>query len=240
MTESKPLALVIGSGGGIGAAVARALVDEGDYDVHTISRRDVAPVASAHHWQSDYSEASVHHIGAELAALKRDIARVVIANGILHGEELSPERSLRQIQHRSLMSVYEVNAVLPILWLSALTAALRFSAAPKVAVLSARVGSIGDNRLGGWYAYRGSKAALNMMLKCAAVEWKRSNRQLKLMAFHPGTTDTALSKPFQRNVAPEKLFTPEFVAARLLTLMDSVSADGELSFLDWDCKPIPW
>jgi NAD(P)-dependent dehydrogenase (short-subunit alcohol dehydrogenase family) len=109
-----------------------------------------------------------------------------------------------------------------------------------VAVLSARVGSIGDNRLGGWYGYRASKAALNMFLQTAAVEYARRARRVKLLAFHPGTTDTALSAPFQKNVAAGKLFTPDFVAQRLLGLMDAAEPDGRLGFLDWAGKTVPW
>jgi len=109
-----------------------------------------------------------------------------------------------------------------------------------VAVLSARVGSITDNQLGGWYSYRASKAALNMVLKSAAVEYRRRLPRVKLLAFHPGTTDTALSRPFQRGVAPEKLFSPEFVARRLAQLLDQLQPDGELSYLAWDGSSIEW
>jgi len=109
-----------------------------------------------------------------------------------------------------------------------------------VAALSARVGSINDNHLGGWYAYRSSKAALNMMLRTLSIEYARRVKNVKLIAFHPGTTDTALSKPFQTSVPAEKLFTTEFVAARLCRIMHDAEIDGQLSYLDWDNKSIPW
>mgnify|MGYP001824589787 CR=1 FL=1 len=109
-----------------------------------------------------------------------------------------------------------------------------------VAVLAARVGSIGDNRSGGWYSYRSAKTALVMLLKSAAIELQRRAPGVKLVAFHPGTTDSALSRPFQKRVAPEKLFTPAFVAGQLLTLLDEQQADGELAFLDWAGKTVPW
>ena len=107
------------------------------------------------------------------------------------------------------------------------------------------MGSIGDNRLGGWYAYRSSKAALNMLLQNMAIEYARRVKNVKLIAFHPGTTDTALSKPFQATVPEGKLFTPEFVAERLLDIMNGTAVDpemmdGQLAYLDWDNKQIPW
>ena len=118
--------------------------------------------------------------------------------------------------------------------------ALKHAPDPRIAVFSARVGSISDNQLGGWYSYRASKAALNMVLKCAAIELARLNPRAKLVAFHPGTTDTNMSKPFQKGVPAEKLFSPDFVASRLLVSLDSIVPDGELAFLDWDGKAIAW
>ena len=107
-------------------------------------------------------------------------------------------------------------------------------------MLSARVGSIADNHLGGWYSYRCAKAALNMGLKSAAIELARRAKGIKLVAFHPGTVDTPLSEPFQKNVAPEKLFEPAFVAERLDEILAAHAADGELSYLDWAGKAVPW
>jgi NAD(P)-dependent dehydrogenase (short-subunit alcohol dehydrogenase family) len=106
--------------------------------------------------------------------------------------------------------------------------------------LSARVGSIGDNKLGGWYAYRASKSALNMVMKTAAIEYSRRAKNVKLIALHPGTTDTNLSKPFQKRVAEDKLFTPSFVAKQVTEIMNHASVDGQLSFLDWAGKSIDW
>jgi NAD(P)-dependent dehydrogenase (short-subunit alcohol dehydrogenase family) len=109
-----------------------------------------------------------------------------------------------------------------------------------ISVLSARIGSIDDNRSGGWYSYRASKAALNMLLKTAAIEYARRAKNVKLITFHPGTTDTALSKPFQRSVKPDNLFTPEFVAKHLVNIMNNQTVDGELSFIDWENEAIAW
>ena len=139
-----------------------------------------------------------------------------------------------------MRQVFEVNAFLPMRVLAALSPVLKRSTAPRIAVLSARVGSIGDNRLGGWYSYRDSKAALNMMLQCAALELRRLNPAAKLIAYHPGTVDTPLSKPFQANVDAEKLLAPEVAAAALDRVISGVESDGALSYLDWRGDAIPW
>ena len=102
------------------------------------------------------------------------------------------------------------------------------------------VGSIGDNRLGGWYGYRASKAALNQFMRTLAVECRRSHPQLCITAIHPGTTDTALSEPFQSNVKPGKLYTPSQSAARILQVVSDAQAEQSGHFVNWDGKPIPW
>ena len=107
-------------------------------------------------------------------------------------------------------------------------------------LFSARVGSISDNRLGGWYSYRASKAALNMMIKTAAIELARRAKNIKLIAFHPGTTDTPLSKPFQKNVPENKLFSAEFVAKQLLDIVENTPIDQSPSYLDWQGETINW
>ena len=107
-------------------------------------------------------------------------------------------------------------------------------------IFSARVGSIKDNHAGGWYSYRASKAALNMLLKTTAIEYARRAKQVKLIAFHPVTTDTPLSRPYSANVPEDKLFSPDFVADRLFEILKNLPADGELSFVDWQGKSIKW
>jgi NAD(P)-dependent dehydrogenase (short-subunit alcohol dehydrogenase family) len=110
----------------------------------------------------------------------------------------------------------------------------------KVTIFSARVGSIGDNHLGGWYSYRASKAALNMLLKSTAIEYARRAPSVKLLAFHPGTTDTPLSRPFSKQVPEHKLFQPGFVAEQLFKILEQLEPDGELSFLDWQGQRVDW
>ena len=107
------------------------------------------------------------------------------------------------------------------------------------AAISARVGSISDNRLGGWYSYRASKAALNMLLKTAAIELGRTRKELVVLGLHPGTVDTGLSKPFQSNVSEGKLFTPEQSAQYLLEVIDGVTPEHSGSVLAWDAQTVP-
>jgi NAD(P)-dependent dehydrogenase (short-subunit alcohol dehydrogenase family) len=150
------------------------------------------------------------------------------------------ERALSQLSGDAMRRVFEVNAFLPMRVLAALSPALKRSSAPRIAALSARVGSIGDNRLGGWYSYRASKSALNMMLKCAAQELKRLNPRAKLIAYHPGTVDTPLSKPFQSSVRESTLLSATRAAEALDRVLREAPVDGELSYLDWRGDTIPW
>jgi len=238
--------LVVGAGGGIGGAAARALAAR-YRQVIAVSRQSSPAPALARcdnvRWlPAAAEEAAIAEAASAIAAASAELplARVVIATGTLHGEGFRPEKALRELAAGTLGHLYQVNAVLPLLWLAALEPALRRSESAAVAVLSARVGSIGDNRLGGWYAYRASKAALNMLLRSAAVEFGRRAPGVALLAFHPGTTDTALSKPFQARVPADKLFSPDRVADALLARMDAARADGELHFVDYAGEPIPW
>lgn len=232
-------AIIVGASGGIARALVANLVHTQQFHVISVSRSSDS-VGGDTHFHSDYSETSIRDVAQKVNALPGEIARLIICNGVLHGESFQPERALKRLSGSAMTHVLQTNTVTPILWLSAFMDAIKQASAPRIAVFSARVGSLADNRLGGWYSYRASKAALNMALKCAAIELARLNPQAKVIAFHPGTTDTDMSKPFQKGVPAEKLFTPAFVAQRLTDLLDTLEPDGELTFLDWDTKPIAW
>jgi NAD(P)-dependent dehydrogenase (short-subunit alcohol dehydrogenase family) len=242
--EKTSTALVVGAGGGIGSAlVQQLLLDDSLHRVYAVSRQPqvVEDDSGKLCWLScDHSDAGIAAVVATLVDEDASLSHVVLCTGVLHHDDLQPEKAMERLRRDHIEEVLRVNTVLPALWLAALVKLLRRSPRVVVAALSARVGSIGDNQLGGWYSYRASKAALNMILKTAAVELARRAPNAKLMAFHPGTTDTALSRPFQARVAPEKLFTPDFVASQLLGLMDQAQPDGKLDYLDWAGKPIPW
>lgn len=238
--------VIIGASGGIGNAVVRHYLAAGECDmVFAVSR--VPPTSELDNsdkrlrWMlCDASQNDVKRVVAEIVSSGFNLHRIIICTGLLHNENITPEKSLDKLDPSAMRAVFDVNLVVPALWLAALVRPLRRATGSVIAVLSARVGSIGDNRLGGWYSYRASKAALNMFLKSAAIEYSRRSPGVKLVSFHPGTTDTYLSSPFQANVASEALFTPEFVADRLVKLLDEVEPDGDLSFLDWAGIEIPW
>lgn len=168
------------------------------------------------------------------------INQVFICNGLLHGGNIYPEKRIEEFDPSVFLEIMTVNAVTPLLWIQSLAPMLAGNSESKIVVFSARVGSINDNYLGGWYSYRASKSALNMLLKTASIELARTANNIKVILFHPGTTNTPLSKPFQKNVPQDKLFTSEFVAKRLLDLVDETQVDGEISFLDWQGQPIKW
>lgn len=245
MSEDSALDVVIGAGSGIGGALIERWQRAAERPLLAITRSierlsALAGMPGVTCEATDYSDEQLARLADSLLERSADVARLVICNGVLQGEGYRPERALSQIEGAAMRQVFELNTFLPMRILSALMPIIKRSGSPKIAVLSARVGSISDNRLGGWYSYRGSKAALNMMLKCTALELRRVNPKAKVLAYHPGTVDTPLSRPFQASVASEKLFTPQRAAQALDEVMAGLSIDGELSYLDWQGKEIPW
>jgi NAD(P)-dependent dehydrogenase (short-subunit alcohol dehydrogenase family) len=160
--------------------------------------------------------------------------------GLLQGEGAIAEKSLSQLSLQGLQASFQLNAFAPLLLLKHCLPLLRGKHPCRVAMLSARVGSIGDNRLGGWYSYRAAKAALNQLLRTASIELRRLNPQSCVLSLHPGTTDTQLSRPFQANIAAGKLFTVEVAATHLLMVLASKMPADSGSFWAWDGQPIEW
>ena len=249
MTDTARCALVLGASGGLGAAlVVEFLADPAITQVIAVSRKGQPlslsvsdDVTNKLVWiQTEYDEQSMTTVVDQLEGLAGNIARVCICHGLLHSETIWPEKRLEDINATSMHEIFQSNTVVPALWLKLLFKILKGQEPCVIATMSARVGSIGDNRMGGWHSYRASKAALNMVLKNMAIEYGRRAKNVKLIAFHPGTTDTGLSKPFQGAVPNGKLFSAAFVATRLAQLMDNADLDGQLSYIDWDGQPIPW
>lgn len=236
--------LVVGAGGGIGSAVVRRWSEDSRFDtVWAVSRgTGAAPVSatSLRYLSTNHCKEHIAELAREVVLGSPNLSRIVIALGSLHSRTYLPEKSLAALDPDAMQEIYRINCVLPMLWLSALVPGLRNNPDCRIAVLSARVGSIDDNHLGGWYSYRSAKAALNMGLKSASIELARRAKGVKLLAFHPGTVDTALSAPFQRGVPEGKLFSADFVAQRLDSILDQHKADSELSYLDWAGKTVPW
>jgi NAD(P)-dependent dehydrogenase (short-subunit alcohol dehydrogenase family) len=158
---------------------------------------------------------------------------ILVATGLLQGEGISPEKNVRALSHEGFTKSFEINTIGPAMTAKYFVPLLSRDGKSVFAALSARVGSISDNRLGGWYAYRASKAALNMVLKTLSLEIGRRFKNQIIVGLHPGTVDTGLSKPFQGNVPEGKLFTPEFAAGKLLSVIDGLSAEDSGNLFDW-------
>lgn len=243
-------ALVIGAGSAIAKAlIAGFLQQPNQTQVIAVSREQPDTMSlqdtALTFIRCDYSSTSIRQVAQKLADYAGSITRVFICTGVLHTDTIKPEKRVEDIDAEHMAEIFRINSITPALWLQALLPLLKNSPHCVLTVLSARVGSISDNRKGGWYSYRASKAALNMLIKTAAIEYARRAPGVKLLAFHPGTVDTELSRPFQKNVAPEKLFTPAFVASKLIALTEYTgianrSADGDAAYLDWAGETIEW
>jgi NAD(P)-dependent dehydrogenase (short-subunit alcohol dehydrogenase family) len=165
------------------------------------------------------------------------------ATGLLHQQSpvtIKPEKALSQLTLESLQSSFLVNAFAPILLLKTVLSSMPKHAPIWIANLSARVGSIQDNRLGGWYSYRAAKSAQNQLFKTASIELTRTHTQAICLQLHPGTVDSNLSKPFQAGVSDGKLFTPEYSANCLFNVIASKTVKDTGSFWDWNNQAIPW
>lgn len=224
-----PSAVVVGASGGLGAALVTALNGTERFGrVHALSRAAGLDLEDE----------------ASIAAAAADIARgpapalVFVATGVLHSG-FEPERSYRALDPDQMARDYRINTIGPALVAKHFLPLLPRDRRSVFAVLSARVGSIGDNRLGGWHSYRASKAALNMTLRNLAIELARTHPQAVVAGLHPGTVDTALSAPFQRGVKPGKLFSPAQSAGYLLDVIDGLRPADSGGVFAWDGARVP-
>lgn len=237
--------LVIGASGGIGRAVVKQFASQfPSAVVHAVSRSktDFSNVQNVTPYQiATDDETEVANWCASLGDVK--FSYVVGAMGVLHGDhkgvELSPEKKLEDLNLPQLSTYFQINSIVPALWLKHLVKRVDKTASV-ICFISARVGSITDNKMGGWYGYRASKSALNMLMKTANIEYRRRTKHTALVSYHPGTVDTGLSKPFQSNVKENKLFEPAFTAERLINILATLNVDDGPYYLDWDNKTIPW
>ena len=235
-------AVIIGASGGIGRAFTRALAErEGIGLVHALSRTgksDALP--SIRSGIIDIvDEGSISKAAAEVKVSGAPDL-VIVASGILSdGESLQPEKTYRHHSMEAFEQVFRINTFGPGLVAKHFLPIMPRKQRGVFAVLSARVGSISDNRMGGWHAYRASKAALNMLIRNYAIEQARRNDQFIAVSLHPGTVDTDLSKPFQSNVPDKQLFTAEQSASHLLNVIESLAPKDSGKAFDWAGKEIP-
>ena len=229
--------VVAGASGGIGGALCREIATV--YPAVTLVRLARSPD------RLESLPCRTLDIGLDIceeARIEQAVARIpdpltvdwaLVATGWLHDSHFSPEKSLRHLNAEHLQHAYLVNAIGPALLSKALVARLNPKATPRIGILSARVGSISDNRLGGWHAYRASKAALNMLIRNFALELARRKNHPIIVGLQPGTTDTALSKPFQRNVPEGQLQTPQYTAAQLVKVMQALQPQDSGGLFDF-------
>ena len=240
MAPNPQTVIVVGASGGIGSALVDAL----------LARFPEAQIFASYHrspgqrehqrlqWQAlDLRDAVA--IEQWSKAFPR-VDWIINAAGYLHGSHGGPEKTVRAVDSEFLLENIRINTLPSLLLAKHFSAALKKSPAPLLATISARVGSIEDNRLGGWYSYRISKAALNMALKTLSIEWRHSHPRGCVAALHPGTNDTALSRPFQSKVAAEDLFQPNYTADMFIDLLARLEPADSGRFWAWNGENLPW
>lgn len=245
---SRPIqAIVLGARGGIGAALTRAILDASPTNTVVATSRDAAWVSA----DSGTARCGRHRVDVtdegQLAALAGHLSGdgwqpnvILNAVGVLHDAEMQPERSWRHLSAAQLQRTFAVNAVGVALVVKHLLPLVPRQGRAVLGSLSARIGSIGDNGLGGWYSYRASKAAHNMLVKTAAIEARRRWPELVLASLHPGTVDSDLSAPFQRNVPAHKLFTPAHAATQLIQVLGNLTPKDSGNHYAYDGSRIEW
>lgn len=256
--------LVVGASRGIGLAIVEALLSQSDLShaqpaVVLAACRHPAQAEALHALQQDHPERllivdvdvaeadSISALAQQVRQVTSRLDMVINTVGLLHeaasadgSPALRPEKALSQLCVDALARSFAVNAWAPILLAQALMPLVSRQQPFVFASLSARVGSIGDNQLGGWYSYRAAKAAQNQLLKTWAIELSRTHPLATVLMLHPGTTDTDLSRPFSAHVAPEKLFSKARVARDLLAVIAARGAADSGGFFDWANEPVPW
>lgn len=231
--------MVAGAGGGIGLALVNALAARADVEqVYALHRHPVSSIDPRVTWlEADLRDPQSLHAAMDRVA--GPLCGLIIATGVLHGPDALPEKSLDELDPQRLLDLYAINAVGPLMLLQAARDRLLEGKAACVCFLSAQVGSIGDNRSGGWYGYRMAKAALNMAVKCASIELGRASNPPIVVAVHPGTTRTALSSRFVRR-RKQPVSTPQVAASRLIALLENLKPAQSGTFLNYDGSRLPW
>tara|TARA_B100001287_G_scaffold118592_1_gene99834 strand:+ start:567 stop:1307 length:741 start_codon:yes stop_codon:yes gene_type:complete len=226
---------VIGSSGGLGNAFVQTLEKEDNIgSIFAMSRKRSANYGhKVEHINIDLEdEESIIRASEQIDPKTIDL--VIVATGILQNSDVTAEKRISQIDSDAILKVFKINAVGPMLVMKHFLKLINPSSRSIFAFLSAKVGSISDNQLGGWPSYRTSKAALNMLIKTASIETKRTHPNCITVTLHPGTVDTNLSKPFQRGVPSDKLFSPEYAVENLLNVIDNLSEENIGQFISWD------
>ena len=245
-------ALIVGASQGIGLGFVKALLQQKNVERVFATYRNRKTSAELFTLQQQYGdrlnclqvdvthESQIADCVKQIQESVKELHLAIYCVGVLHEGDLTPEKSLRQIDADNLIYSFQVNSIGAVLLAKHLMPLFKKSSRSVFASISAKVGSIGDNRLGGWYGYRASKSALNMFLKTTAIEYSRRCPKTIVVALHPGTTDTRLSKPFQKNVPPGKLFPIEHTVNLLSTVISNLEPKDSGEFFSWDGSKLPW
>lgn len=235
--------VVFGAGGGLGLSLTKALKQKfNDSTLIAVSRHPITERVAGVHYTTieDYTSTHLHAWVNEFSERGEVLEGVVSTIGMLHDDDTFPEKQLDDLNEANLSKLFSVNAVMPLMILKACKPLLDKKQSRFFVQLSAKVGSIEDNYLGGWYSYRASKAALNMLLKTAAIELKRSHKSFVVAAIHPGTTDTKLSKPFQKRVPDDKLYSPALSAERIVKVIEGLKPEDSGGLFHWNGERLPY
>ncbi|NWO04973.1 MAG: SDR family oxidoreductase [Alteromonadaceae bacterium] len=240
--------LIAGVSGAIGCALAERYLERTDETVIGLCRQpETLPDRLRNHarlqllpWRADVPDSLPGDSLAALLAEQLPLANVIYTAGLLHEDAMFPEKRLEDLQSHSMLKAFEVNCLGFGLLVQALAPHLRGQHLKRVAAVSAKVGSITDNHLGGWYAYRCSKAALNMLVKNLSVELPRRFSPVACVALHPGTTRSALSEPFSQSPGKLTVHEPDDTAGNLFRVLESLSEQENGRFISWDGSDLPW
>ncbi len=237
------LAVVVGASGGIGAGFVQTLSRQAPHsNILALSRTRPEDLPAQSRWQfiDTDDETSILKTSITAKSMNKPVRLVIVASGTLHNRmQMPPEKTWAAQERLTFESIFLTNTIGPALVAKHFLPLLDKGQRAVFAVLSARVGSISDNRLGGWHAYRASKAALNMLIQNYAVELHRKNPRAVCIGLHPGTVDTVLSKPFQKSVKPGGLFSSTVSVGHMLTVINHVTPEQSGQVLAWDGSVVP-
>ncbi len=233
-------AVIVGASGGIGQALVGRLSAAGAYyRLFALSRAATEVPGQALGGRIDVTDEESVRAAAERVAEAGPVSLVLVATGLLHGPGIAPEKALKSLDPAAMAELFAINAIGPALVAKHFVPLLPRRGRSIFAALSARVGSIGDNRLGGWYGYRASKAALNQVLRTLAIELGRTHPDAIVAGLHPGTVRTALSHPFRPGTDSPDTVDPETAAAHLLAVLDGLTPGESGGVFAWDGQPVP-
>ena len=232
MSINDKTAIIIGSSGGIGLAISEELKNQNKFqNILAYSRSSYPSIDIT-------KEKDIKIVSEEIYKKKYNISLLINAVGYLHDEELKPEKKSQDINLAYMKKSFEINSIGPALLIKYFAPLMSKNTGSLFISMSAKVGSISDNYLGGWYSYRASKAALNQIIRTASIEYKRKNPKITFLSLHPGTVSTKLSKPYIGN--NNNIFTPQTAAKRILSTLEKININDSGLLVNYDKQVIEY